>query len=58
MKKEKVVHAHIDCQVCNKIIIQYLGEPMVFEIIKNENGSTLDACIDCADKYYTTKNRP
>lgn len=52
MHKENIVHAVIDCQICNKIITQYLNGPKAFEIITKENGSKIDACLKCADEYY------
>jgi len=55
MKKEKVIHAYIDCQICNKIITQYLGEEPAFEVIKIGDGPVMDVCIACADEQYNKK---
>lgn len=52
MHKEKIIHALIDCQICNRVLTQYLNEPVVFETITKENGSKLDACLKCADEHY------
>lgn len=52
MHKENIIHAIIDCQLCNKILTQYLNEDPVFEVIITDTGSTIDACKKCADAYY------